>query len=53
MTLHHACPVDGTPCWRDRECPHVKDGVRACEAKYARFDTPDPWRSGKQEERKG
>jgi phosphoserine phosphatase len=33
---HHACPVDGSPCWRDRECPHVKDGVRECVKYIAR-----------------
>ena len=29
-TTHWPCPVDATPCWRGRECPHVVDCVRAC-----------------------
>jgi hypothetical protein len=29
-TTHQACPVDGSPCWRDRKCPYAVGGVREC-----------------------
>lgn len=29
-TTNWACHADGSPCWRERECPHQKDGVREC-----------------------
>lgn len=42
LTTHWPCPVDGSPCWRERECPHAgDDGVRACVKALLEQDIKD------------